>query len=79
MTSRETRTIKAFENCIMQGTYTADYAITLIEDDKRYGWLSVEAKDEFYAWLDAYEASLAEDEAVEEVVEETPADDIVEE
>ena len=58
MTKREQRVILAFENCIMSGQYSVDYAITLIEDNKRYGWLSDEAKDEFYEWLDSYEASL---------------------
>lgn len=66
MTKREERTIKAFENCIEKGTYSIDYAITLIEDNKRYGWLSDEAKDEFYEWLDAYEEALAQKEAEEE-------------
>lgn len=70
MTKREQRTIKAFENCIEKGEYTADYAITLIEDNKRYGWLSDEAKDEFYDWLDAYESAkeeVAEDEQLSDL------------
>lgn len=56
MTTRESRVIKAFENCIEHGEYTVDYAILLIEDNKRYGWLSDEAKNSFYDWLDSYEA-----------------------
>lgn len=52
MTKRESRVIKAFLNCIRSGEYTEDYAITLIEDQARYGWLPDEAKDYFYEELD---------------------------
>lgn len=52
MTKREKRVINAFLNCIKRGEYTADYAITLIEDNERYGWLSDTAKDYFYEELD---------------------------
>jgi hypothetical protein len=52
MTRRETRVINAFLNCIKHGEYTVDYAITLIEDNARYGWLSDAAKDYFYEKLD---------------------------
>ena len=52
MTKRESRVINAFLNCIRSGEYTEDYAITLIEDQARYGWLSDEAKDYFYEELD---------------------------
>lgn len=52
MTKREQRVISAFLNCIRHGEYTEDYAITLIEDNQRYGWLSDEAKDYFYEELD---------------------------
>lgn len=52
LTKREERVIKAFINCIAHGEYTEDYAITLIEDDQRYGWLSNEAKDAFYELLE---------------------------
>lgn len=52
MTKREKRVINAFLNCIAHGEYTADYAITLIEDNERYGWLSDTAKDFFYDELD---------------------------
>ena len=37
MTKRESRVINAFLNCIRRGEYTVDYAITLIEDNARYG------------------------------------------
>lgn len=52
MTKRETRVINAFLNCIRSGEYTEDYAILLIEDESRYGWLSDEAKEYFYDELD---------------------------
>ena len=52
MTKREQRVINAFLNCIKHGEYTEDYAITLIEDQQRYGWLSDTAKDYFYEELD---------------------------
>ena len=52
LTKRELRVITAFLNCIDHGEYTEDYAITLIEDTARYGWLSDEAKDYFYEELD---------------------------
>ena len=52
MSKRETRVVNAFLNCIKHGEYTEDYAITLIEDQQRYGWLSEAAKDFFYEELD---------------------------
>lgn len=63
MTKREKRVITAFLNCIAHGEYTVDYAITLIEDNARYGWLSETAKDHFYEQLEP---------------EEEPAEDVVE-
>lgn len=48
MNKREHRVINAFINCVKRGEYTLDYAITLIEDSARYGWLSEAAKDAFY-------------------------------
>lgn len=52
MTKRESRVINAFLNCIRSGEYTESYAVLLIEDQSRYGWLSDEAKDYFYEELD---------------------------
>lgn len=52
MTKREQRVINAFLNCIRHGEYTEDYAITLIEDNQRYGWLTDAAKEHFYVELD---------------------------
>lgn len=48
MTKREQRVIRAFINCVKNKEYTLDYAILLIEDSARYGWLSEEAKEQFY-------------------------------
>lgn len=48
MTKREQRVIRAFINCVKNKEYTLDYAILLIEDSARYGWLSEEAKGQFY-------------------------------
>lgn len=48
MTKRESRVINAFINCVRSGEYSLDYAILLIEDNTRYGWLSEEAKEVFY-------------------------------
>ena len=52
ITKREKRVVDAFINCIKAGEYTEDYAITLIEDESRYGWMSSAAKDYFYDELD---------------------------
>ena len=49
MSKHERRVINAFINCVKSGEYTLDYAITLIEDSERYGWLSDEAIEVFYA------------------------------
>lgn len=48
MTRREKRVITAFINCVRSGEYTLDYAILLLEDNQRYGWLSEAAKEYFY-------------------------------
>ena len=48
MSKREKRVIQAFINCVKTGEYTLDYAILLIEDNSKYGWLSEEAKEVFY-------------------------------
>lgn len=69
MNRRELRVIQAFINCVRSGEYTLDYAILLIEDNQRYGWLSETAKDAFY------EAVLPE----EEEPEEEPVTEIAEE
>ena len=55
MTKRERRVITAFINCVKSGEYTLDYAITLLEDNAKYGWLSEEAKEVFYEEFDVEE------------------------
>lgn len=49
LTKREARVIRAFINCVKSCEYTFDYATILIEDETKYGWLSEEAKEIFYA------------------------------
>lgn len=61
---REKRTICAFLNCIKNGEFTIDYAVILIEDQSKYGWLSDAAKDYFYEQIEP------EEEPVEEASEE---------
>lgn len=65
MTKREQRVITAFLNCIKHGEYSVDYAITLIEDNARYGWLSATAKDYFYEQLEPEEEPVEEEPEVE--------------
>ena len=48
MSKREQRVISAFITCVKSGEFTIDYAIILIEDTQRYGWLSEAAKNAFY-------------------------------
>ena len=66
MTKREQRVINAFLNCIRHGEYSEDYAITLIEDNQRYGWLSETAKEYFYNNLPSAEEEPVEEEPTEE-------------
>ena len=49
MSKREQRVINAFVNCVRSGQYSFDYAVTLIENNEKYGYLSEEAKEAFYA------------------------------
>ena len=49
MSKREQRVIQAFINCVKSGQYSFDYAVTLIENNEKYGYLSEEAKESFYA------------------------------
>ena len=71
MTKREKRVINAFLNCIVHDEYTVDYAITLIEDKQRYGWLSNTAIDTFYEELDKL---YPEEEEQEEETEESESE-----
>lgn len=52
MTKREERVINAFINCVEFGQYSYDYAITLLEDNNKYGYLTDEAKDVFYSYFE---------------------------
>ena len=75
MTKREKRVINAFVNCVNRGEFTFDYAITLIEDTDKYGYLTDEAKEMFYA---EFETDVTEDMPDGEVIEETPTENITE-
>lgn len=66
MTKREKRVITAFINCVRSGEYTLDYAILLLEDNQRYGWLSEAAKEAFY---DAFPEEEEEPEPIDDEVE----------
>lgn len=59
--NRSKRVIKAFINCVKSGQYSLDYAIVLIEDNQKYGFLTEEDKNGFYA-----EFGLLEEEPIEE-------------
>ena len=59
MSKREERVINAFINCVKNGEFTFDYAITLIENNEKYGYLTEEAKEVFY---NAFEDENAEEE-----------------
>ena len=60
--NRATRVINAFINCVKSGQYSLDYAIVLIEDNQKYGYLTQEDKDVFYAEF----GLLEEEEPIEE-------------
>lgn len=52
MTKREYRVVNAFINCVKSGEFSLEYAIVLIEDSARYGWLSNDAKEAFYSAIE---------------------------
>ena len=58
MTKREQRVINAFITCVKSGEFTEEYAILLIEDTQRYGWLSESAKEVFYNALEPIETEI---------------------
>lgn len=60
MTKREQRVINAFITCVKSGEFTEEYAILLIEDTQRYGWLSEAAKEVFYNALEPKEIEQGE-------------------
>ena len=53
MSKREQRVIGAFINCVKANQYSFDYAVTLIENNEKYGYLTDEAKEMFYAEFEA--------------------------
>lgn len=55
MSKRENRVINAFINCVKRGEYTFEYACLLIEDTQKYGYLTDEAKEKFYAEFEVEE------------------------
>ena len=59
MSKRETRVIQAFINCVKSGQYSFDYAVTLIENNEKYGYLTDEAKEMFYAEFEDVEIQTA--------------------
>ena len=58
MSKREQRVINAFVNCVRAGQYSFDYAVTLIENNEKYGYLSEEAKEAFYAEFEGVEEAV---------------------
>lgn len=75
MTKRETRVINAFTNCVKTGEYRYDYAVLLIEDNQKYGWLSEDAKDVFYEAVQD-EKDVVLEEEVEQVSEDLPEEEV---
>ncbi len=55
MNKREERVIRAFVNCVRAGEFTYDYAVTLIENNEKYGYLSETAKESFYQQFEPVE------------------------
>lgn len=51
LTKREQRAINAFTNCVRSGEYTEDYAVTLLEDDSRFGWMSEAGREVLRGFL----------------------------
>lgn len=49
MTKIEQRVIESFINVVRSGEYTFDHAWILMNDRARYGYLTDEAKEMFYA------------------------------
>lgn len=66
MSKKEKRVINAFINCVKKGEFSYDYAVTLIEDTDKYGFLTDEAKETFYAEFETEEAMIQETEETTE-------------
>ena len=80
MSKRENRVINAFINCVKRGEYTFEYACLLIEDTQKYGYLTDEAKEVFYAEFETDEADeeTEVDEAEINNTDETDTNDTIE-
>lgn len=52
---RAKRVINSFINCVKYGAYSFDYAVVLIEDQTKYGFLTDSDKEVFYAELEQKE------------------------
>ena len=75
MTKREERVINAFIECVKKGEFSLEYATTLIEDNDKYGYVTVEAKEVFYKTSEEPEET-EEAPIIEEVIEEeTPVEE----
>ena len=48
MNKRTERIVNAFIKCVTDGEFSFSYAVTLIEDSSKYGYLSEEDKEMFY-------------------------------
>ena len=68
MSKKEKRVINAFINCVKNGEFSYDYAVTLIEDTDKYGYLTDEAKETFYA---EFEIPVTNETVIEETEEPT--------
>ena len=66
LTKRQKRVVNAFIDCVEKGEYSFDYATTLIEDENKYGYLTEEAKEVFYA---RFESTPNDEEPETEIVE----------
>ena len=66
ITLREKVVIDAFINVVKTGQRTYDYAVTMIEDEKSFGYLTPKAKSLFY------EEFLPKEEPIEPLPEEMP-------
>ena len=49
LTLRQKSVIDAFINVVKAGERSYDYAITMLEDEKSFGYLTEEAKEVFYS------------------------------
>ena len=66
MSKKEKRVINAFINCVKNGEFSYDYAVTLIEDTDKYGYLTDKAKETFYAEFETPETEETETEPTTE-------------